>query len=70
MKENGLEVSKRNYIGAADFLRVIAEQITDLKVPPEVIEKWKALFIAIRIVDHRLDNIRSPEEREQLSRSD
>jgi len=59
-------VSKEKYVGAANSLSFIAEQIAGIPVPPETIQKWKDLLGQIRIVDYRIDNIGNRLERSKL----
>jgi len=52
----GLEQSKVRYERAADTIAELAEEITSIPIPEEVLSKWKTLLSAIRIIDDRIDH--------------
>lgn len=64
---NTSEMSTKNYQGAAEALGIIIKEISDLHVPENIVDKWKILLTAIRVIDHKLDHIIKPEDRAKFT---
>ncbi|EKD65459.1 MAG: hypothetical protein ACD_50C00083G0018 [uncultured bacterium] len=58
--------SVRRYIKGAHIMGAVAEATTGTPISSETLEKWESLFSSVRIVDDRVDNINSLEERQEF----